>query len=345
MTLALVQVVRACLGFTELDELCTAAAAVPLPDNDLQQVSIVLSCTRYLMRRVLSAVLMSCEQKTSSCASDGAVCKPSQSLDACKRQARQHLGFEPHALPAEDCCAPATDLLRAAEAACATPAPQIGIESAQGTATRLPQLDVPLMPSTAMDFADVAAADLTPADMHIPALAEAALADQPPGVAALCPPETVARWSAHPALASLAALPSHQQAATAQLLQAVEPRCKPLGGCRLHPSFAMAGSLMTEPAMEQLVLVPVSAALAEGCPHLPTVLADLGFSSEATAPCPAAEPSRVVSLGGLTFEHFTALDLRLDRTQPPTLPLPEDDDNAEAAQHSAGPLCNTIISA
>ncbi len=36
--LAVMQVVRARLGFTELDELCAAAPAVPIPDNELQQV-------------------------------------------------------------------------------------------------------------------------------------------------------------------------------------------------------------------------------------------------------------------------------------------------------------------
>ncbi len=263
-------------------------------------------------------------------------------VNACK-QARQHLGFEPHAFSAEDCCVPAIDLVRAVSAACAAPALQVGTESAQGSTTRLPRLDVPLMPSTAMEFADVAAADLTPAEMHIPDLAEASLADQPPPVAALCPPGTAARWSAHPAVIPLAALLSHQQAAVAQLLQAAEPARNPVGKGRPHASLAVTGPLMTEPAMEQLVLPPISTALAEGSPHLPTLLAGLGFSHEATAPCSTVDPALIVPPGGSTFEHFAALDLRLDRTQPPTLPLPEDDDGAEAAQHSAGPHFITAI--
>ena len=131
----------------------------------------------------------------------------------------------------------------------------------------------------------------------------------------------------------------------AQLLQAAEPARDPVNECRPHASFGMAGSLMTEPVMEQLVLIPTSAALAEGCPHLPDILADLGFSRDARAPCPAVEPVPVVPPGGPTFEHFTALDLRLDRTQPPTLPLPEDDDGTDAAQHSAGPRSIAAITA
>ena len=229
------------------------------------------------------------------------------------------------------------NVVRAAEAACALSGSRIGLAAEQGSATRLPHLDGPLMASTANEIANVAAEDLAPGDIRASDLAVESLGDQPPDKAALCPPETVARWSAHPALAPLAAFPSHHQAAMEQILRAAEPSCNPVGKCRLHGSLIMAGTLTAEPAMDQLVLPPISAALGEGPRQLTSILADLGFSPEAAADCPAAEPSLLVPPGGPTFEHFTVLDLRLDRSQPPTLPLPEDDDGAQSAQHGAGP--------
>ena len=239
-------------------------------------------------------------------------------------------------MPAKDCSVPPVDLVGVVKTACATPAPQIGYTSARSRITGIQHLDVPLVVSTAQERANFAAGNPTSGDISVLYLAEECLAEQPPAIAAVCPLQTVARWSAHPALMVLAGRPiQQQQAVLAQLLQAALPDDLP--DHRPHASVILAGSLKTEPAVEQLMLLPAGVALAERSPHLPTVLADLGLSRGVTARCPAAEPPLLVQPGGPTFEHFAALDLRLDRTQPPTLPLPEVGDGAEATQHSAGP--------
>ena len=257
-------------------------------------------------------------------------------------QARQDLGFLPRALPMEDCIVPAVNLLSAAEAARATLMSHLSLPDWQGSPGQLPLLDVLLVSiATAAQHIMQRAtrhegltADAMTSDMGLENLAMDDAGFETPARAALCPPETLARWSAHPALVSLAPLLSPQQAAREQLLRAAElPQCSPFKSCKAHAGIIW--STRTEPAVEQLVLIPIHAALGEGSLDVAVVLADLGFPCEDADNSSPLNPPPLMTSGGPSFEHFAALDLRLDRTQPPTLPLPEDDD-VDAAAHSAG---------
>ena len=128
-------------------------------------------------------------------------------------------------------------------------------------------------------------------------------------------------------------MPSHQLAVRDQLLRATEPHnCDSLNSFTPHAGLITTRSPISEPATEQLVLMPLSAALSEVPPQPAVTLAQLGCACEDAAGCPTVEPPPIVPPGCPTFEHFVALDLCLDRSQPPMLPLPEDDDAKVAPQ-------------
>ena len=252
-----------------------------------------------------------------------------------ERQARQQLGFLPQMLHTEGYTVPVLDLPRAAGAL----ATQSSLLNHQGSVTELPLLDVPLVHigTTAGGVLNAVTArgdltaDTTARDMGLQQLTVDSIIHEPPAIAALCPPEILAQCSVQPNIIPPAPLPNHQHAAREQLLQAADPhrldtKCWP------YASLVMAPLAMTEQAIEQLVLMPINAALAEGPREVAQLLADLGFPRGDSSDFPPMEPPSVVPPGGPTFEHFAAQDLRLDRTQPPTLPLPENDNPAVAPQ-------------
>ena len=243
----------------------------------------------------------------------------------------------PQVLQTKACIVATFDIVSAAVALASAGALSIG----QSSAAKLPLLDVLIaaVPKTANGIASVVTAckDLTAdamaQDMGVQQLARDSIADEPPAVDILCPPATLAKWSAQTPRIPLAAVPSHQQAAQEQLLRAADPHTgDPVTKCKPHAGMVVARSTAMEPAVEQLELVPISTALAEGPPQLAIVLADLGGPCEDAAGRTSVDPLSIVPPGGLTFEHFAALDLCLDRTQPSTLPLPEDDDTVVAPQ-------------
>ena len=238
------------------------------------------------------------------------------------------------------------DIVSAVKRAVTSWLPTISITGADCRAAQLPLLDVLHIShgSTLAQSASRAADSDSPAadalfsvegfqQLTLPEIVIA----EPPAAADLCPSEALMTWSCEPVHVADTMPPDCCATVLWQLLAGTGTRDSAAADApRLSYSLTAAVPLAHEPDLEQLMLPPLSTALSGGPCRPDALLGELGWPAGVEVAVSVAETLSVMPPGCPTFEHFAALDLRLDRTQAPTLPLPEDVDALKAQRVSCG---------
>ena len=256
-------------------------------------------------------------------------------------QARQSLGFLPHAFPLQELKAPAVDVVSAVDTACPSWLPQQVDEGANEMAAELPLLDTVLISRTSLSALSVSVgaewgsitADALAEIVELQQLHDTNVTLEPPSVADLCPSDVLVAWIAKPAPFVDCAPCAYKHAVQRRLLaEAGFPGAAVAVARGPHSLLPSSKSQIEEPGLEQLVLPPTNTALLNGPCGIDTLLRELGCTARPEEASPVIKPPPVVAPGCPTFEQFAALALRLDGMQPPTLPQPEEMDTEKASR-------------